>query len=1176
LCGFVGQTLVCPTAGVMFTTMKIKTKLMVLGIGTVLMTAFAMIIVGVWQGNVFSTQAQTEASRLIDADLDHITGGVYNLIKAQDESIQQEVSYDLNVARYILNQHGKVRLSNEKVTWRAINQDTKAPRVQSLPKMMVGESWLGQNGKMEVETPLVDKVKELVGGTATIFQRMNESGDMLRVATNVENSDGSRAIGTYLPAIESNGTANPIVAAVIKGETYRGMVYVVNAWYITAYQPIFDEQKSVIGVLQVGVKQENIKSLRQAILQARVGQTGYVSILGGQGDDWGRAIISKDGTHDGEDMWAYKDVDGRFFIQSIIEQALLLKPGGYANEQYLFQDHDEATPRMRVARITYYEPWDWVIVVNAYQDEFQDFQVRLTQGYWNMVLVFGIIAGGMTLLGGLTTWFFANSIARPLMVVTQAATKLTEEDLPRLIRGMKVVEQGDLTVTFQFEKQSVEITSQDELGTMAQAFTSMSMALETVGESFTQMIANLRDLTSHLEKRVRERTAELQILATSNARLFEAEQRQRKMAESLHLVSSVLNSSLDKETVLPLILKQLGRVINYDTALILLKENDGLFISAGIGIPNESIGQSLTLSPENPAIQAMTQQRPVVLTDAKTVSDWYNVPNYQQTRSWMGIPLQVGEKIIGLLTVDSFQVGTYNESDTKIVQTFANQAAMSIDNTRLYTTAKTAKESAETANRTKSEFLANMSHELRTPLNGILGYAQILKRDKGLTTLQSDGLNIIQQSGDHLLTLINDILDLSKVEAGKMELYATNINLLSFLTGIAGIIRMRADQKNIAFVYEASPSLPHNVLTDEKRLRQILLNLLANAVKFTHKGSVELRITNEELRITNTESVIRNSQFVIRKIRFEVIDSGVGIAPDQLEKIFLPFEQVGDIQHRGEGTGLGLAISWKLIQAMGSNLHVKSELGRGSTFWFDLELPITEMENQRKRNSDQDIMGYKWAEKRPLKCLVVDNKQHNRAVLVNLLEPLGFEIMEAENGQVGLSKATKMHPDVILMDLVMPIMTGFEATQKIRNVPELKDIIIIAASASVFDSHQQQSILAGCNAFLSKPIELEKLFTLLETHLKLEWLYEETAIKEGAKVMPDEESTYHIPPRKELDILYDLAMKGDIMLIQEWAVRFEKIDPRFAPFAKNLAQLAKNFEVDEILTLVEQCLEENA
>jgi PAS domain S-box-containing protein len=288
------------------------------------------------------------------------------------------------------------------------------------------------------------------------------------------------------------------------------------------------------------------------------------------------------------------------------------------------------------------------------------------------------------------------------------------------------------------------------------------------------------------------------------------------------------------------------------------------------------------------------------------------------------------------------------------------------------------------ANRAKSEFLANMSHELRTPLNGILGYAHILKQDKNLTSKQQNGLDIIQQCGEHLLTLINDILDFSKIEARKMEIHLNDFHFPKFLNNIAEIFRIRAKQKNISFSYESLSLLPTFVRGDEQKLRQVLINLLGNAVKFTESGGVVLKVGYHE-----------------EKIRFQVEDTGIGIAPEKLIEIFLPFHQVGNSRYWVGGTGLGLTISQKLAKLMGSTLQVKSKLGSGSIFWVDLDLPEVPESTEIATGKERNIIGFK-GEKR--KVLVVDDKGENRSFLVNLLEPLGFEIVEATDGCDCLNK----------------------------------------------------------------------------------------------------------------------------------------------------------------------------
>ncbi len=475
---------------------------------------------------------------------------------------------------------------------------------------------------------------------------------------------------------------------------------------------------------------------------------------------------------------------------------------------------------------------------------------------------------------------------------------------------------------------------------------------------------------------------------------------------------------------------------------------------------------------------------------------------------------------------------------------------------------KEAKISADTANHAKSEFLANMSHELRTPLNGILGYAQILQRSLTLTEKERNGISIIHQCGSHLLTLINDILDLSKIEAQKMELYPTDFHFPAFLQGVAEICRIRAEQKNIAFTYQVA-EIPQGIHADEKRLRQVLINLLGNAIKFTDKGGVTLKV-----------EVIGNSPLPITKIRFQIEDTGVGMSDEQLEKIFLPFEQVGSESRKSEGTGLGLAITQKIISLMNSSISVKTQLGEGSIFSFDVELLTAQnWAETAKIFSDGTIIGFSGKQR---KILVVDDKLENRSVIVNLLEPIGFNIIEAKNGQEGLDKALELQPDLIITDLLMPVRDGFNMIQHLRRSPDLKEVVIIASSASVFETDQYKSLNAGANEFLPKPVQVETLLEMLRVHLKLEWLYE------GNKKADNEQdesillaSTIVPPPGEDLSRLYDLALKGRVKAIKDQVNELAKLDEKFTPFAQEIIQLAKTFQIEKIKLFIHQCLTNN-
>ncbi|MBF2048620.1 MAG: response regulator [Elainella sp. C42_A2020_010] len=482
---------------------------------------------------------------------------------------------------------------------------------------------------------------------------------------------------------------------------------------------------------------------------------------------------------------------------------------------------------------------------------------------------------------------------------------------------------------------------------------------------------------------------------------------------------------------------------------------------------------------------------------------------------------------------------------------------------------KQAKELADAANRAKSEFLANMSHELRTPLNGILGYAQILQRSQSLAKREKQGIEIIRQCGQHLLTLINDVLDLSKIEAQKLELQPIDFHLPSFLQNVAEICRIKAEQKGLSLIYQPDLHLPGGIRADEKRLRQVLINLLGNAVKFTDTGSVTFLVKCQKLE-GNKDCPS------IYKIRFQVEDTGVGIASDQLDRIFLPFEQTGDAKKQSEGTGLGLAISQKIVQLMNSTLNVQSQLGQGSIFWFDVELLEAKEWAKSSRISNQGvIVGIQ--DQQP-KILIVDDLWENRSVIVSLLKPIGFEVFEAFNGQEGLQKASQLQPDLIITDLTMPVMDGYEMLKQIRQLPELAHTPVIVSSASVFESDKYKSLDAGANEFLPKPVQIDSLLEALAKHLKLTWVYAERSdVVETQQTTELESESAQIipPPLEDLILLHDLSRKGLIKDLLKEVERLENFDRKFIPFTQQLRQFAREFQLRQIRTFVEHYLPTN-
>lgn len=509
----------------------------------------------------------------------------------------------------------------------------------------------------------------------------------------------------------------------------------------------------------------------------------------------------------------------------------------------------------------------------------------------------------------------------------------------------------------------------------------------------------------------------------------------------------------------------------------------------------------------------------------------------------------------------------------QLAQTFNQMAATLAESYRFL---EQKKQLADAANHAKSEFLANMSHELRTPLNGILGYAQILLRDATVSPKQKDGINIIHQCGSHLLTLINDVLDISKIEARKLELFARDFHFATFLNSIVEICRIKAEQKEIAFTYQAMNHLPTALYADEKRLRQVLINLLGNAIKFTDKGGVIFKVgivshspSISEVEDSTTAQLSSPLQDpLLHKIRFQIEDTGVGMTSKQIEKIFLPFEQVGDKERMAEGTGLGLAITKQIVQLMASDLNVESTLGKGSKFWFEVELLEAKDWIEIDSNKPvQKIIGY---EGRKQKILVVDDRWENRSVIINLLEPLGFELIEAENGQEGLDKAVIWNPDLIITDLVMPIMGGWDMAKKVRLLPQIQNTVIIASSASVFNFDRQQSHEAGCNDFLPKPIQAEELLNQISRYLKISWVYETNVQEKQQESQPIVSSNLLIPPIEQLETLYAVAHIGDVRGVEQEALRLQQLDAQYTPFTQKLLQLAQEFDEQGILKFIRQ------
>jgi methyl-accepting chemotaxis protein len=424
-------------------------KVIVLAFASAFLPMLILSAFMLWELGQTRESVGTEVQGLFHESIRNIAQGVYDLCKTTDDLIQAQVDQSLKAARHAKKDMGEVALGTGTVTWTAVNQYTKKKAQVTIPKLTIGGTWLGQNADFKARTALIDDIVELVGGTATVFQRMNEDGDMLRIATNVD-KDGKRAVGTYIPAVNPPPEAgpNPVVSTVLKGQTFRGRAYVVNAWYITAYEPLRNTAGKIVGMLYVGVKQENLESLRRMIMATKVGSDGYVYVLRGKDDvgteasERGMYVISKDGKRDGEGLWDQKDADGKYFIRRLVRSAMLAEEGQTVIERYPWQNEGEPAPRMKFVAVKYYKPWDWVIGTGIYEDDLNAAARNVAGSLRGLVT--GALVGGavIALLAGLLAASMASRMTRPLAKVTEISEAVADGDLSRATASVQALEVG--------------------------------------------------------------------------------------------------------------------------------------------------------------------------------------------------------------------------------------------------------------------------------------------------------------------------------------------------------------------------------------------------------------------------------------------------------------------------------------------------------------------------------------------------------------------------------------------------------------------------------------------------------------------------------------------------------------------------------------------------------------
>ena len=560
-----------------------------------------------------------------------------------------------------------------------------------------------------------------------------------------------------------------------------------------------------------------------------------------------------------------------------------------------------------------------------------------------------------------------------------------------------------------------------------------------------------------------------------------------------------------------------------------------------------------------------------------------------------GYPLMVKDRVIGLML---FMAQAHLDTDIHSIEGIANAIALAIDRKQSEEKLKQSTKIAESANKARSLFLANMSHELRTPLNSILGFTQLILRDVTPQDTHHGYLKIIHNSGEHLLGLINDVLDMSKIESGRISVNTNDFDLYRFLDNLEKMFYLKANTQALQLIFKRSPKVPRWINTDEPKLRQILINLLSNAIKFTNRGSVTLSVEVNNLQNLELNSSATFADPVLdfatnhdlpnmptrssMNLRFLVEDTGEGIPDNELEKIFEAFAQTDLGRKASEGTGLGLSISSKFAQLMGGKITVSSILGKGSL--FEVNLPVNRP-NQRpnetfSNSQNKQIIGL--APNQPeFRILVVEDRWESRHLLVKLLESVGFQIREAENGVQAIAIWEEWQPHLIWMDMRMPVMDGYEATRQIKTTLKGQATVIIALTASALEEEKTIILSAGCDDFVRKPFHEALIFDKLAEYLGVVYLYapkifNDDDIDEQHMDLSILESNLKVclpeRPSDWTSRLHEAAMLADNDLILEL---IKDIPASNIVLSQSLISLMDNFCYNQIMNITNQALEKS-
>lgn len=618
-----------------------------------------------------------------------------------------------------------------------------------------------------------------------------------------------------------------------------------------------------------------------------------------------------------------------------------------------------------------------------------------------------------------------------------------------------------------------------------------------------------------------------------------------------------------------------AKLLKVPIAIVSLVDSDRIWFKSHYGLKVRQIDRTPGL-----CASAILSKEVYTITDAsKDVRSLTNplVVGELGLRFYAAAPLQTHDGYkLGTLCVIDKQPRSISEEEKSIL---TDLATVVIDEMELRLAARKvaqlnaelaqAKEAAEVANNAKSAFIANMSHELRSPLNAILGFSQLMVRSNTLSADNKENVSMIMRSGEHLLTLINQVLDFSRIEAGHATLNEKNFDLYQLLDELENMFQLRATDKGLDLVIIPTSLVPQYVHTDEVKLRQVLINLLSNAIKFTSFGKVTVRVSAFSNQLSSAEE---NTQ---QRICFEVEDTGAGIATDDLDKVFEAFVQTKTGRESQEGTGLGLAITRKFVQLMGGEISVSSQVGCGTTFKFNIQASVVDAMNIERQQSKPTVVALE-PNQPCYRILIVDDQPINRQLLHKLLKPLGFELQEATNGKEAVEVWESWEPHCIFMDMRMPVMDGYEATKQIKSALKGQATAVIALTASALDDEKAIVLSVGCDDFLRKPFREADIFATMQKHIGVRYVYDvpstkstSTNIEAGVVTPADVEKLTEGIAALPLDIVTNLYQATINLDLDEMLTLIAQIRQSNEALAHTLADLANNFQYQRILTLTQ-------